>query len=365
MKEEIAPHLERWEEQGYADRDAWLKAGELGLLCLTIPEEYGGGGVDYRYSAILVEEQTRIGATAPAFLLHSDIVAPYIARYGNEEQKQTWLPKMATGEVISAIAMTEPGIGSDLQQVKTTAIPDGDDLVINGSKTFLTNGWVADLVVTVCKTDPTLGAKGTSLVLVEAQREGFKRGRILKKIGQKAQDCAEIFLSDVRVPATNLLGQKGQGFVYLMQELPWERLLIAISAMAAAEEAIKQTVKYTQERKAFGRRIADFQNTRFKLAEATTQVRIGQVFVDRCVELMCEGSLDPTTAAMAKWWCSDVQCNVIDECLQLHGGYGYMLEYPIARAFIDARVQRIYAGANEVMKDMIGRSIFDGGTVHD
>ncbi len=357
MDEEIAPKHEMWEEQGYVDRDAWRKAGELGILCMTMPEQYGGSGADQRYSAIVMEEQARVGASGLGFSLHSDIVAPYILGYGSEDQKREWLPKMATGEVIGAIAMTEPGIGSDLQRVKTTAVKDGDELVINGSKTFVTNGWNADLVITVCKTDPEKGAKGTSLVLVEADREGFSRGPLLKKLGLKAQDTSEFFLDNVRVPVTNMLGDEGMGFVYLMQQLPWERLIIAIGAIASAETAIEHTIAYTKERQVFGQPIASFQNTRFKLAEAMTETQIGRVFVDKCLGLMCEGKLDAVTAAMAKWWCSDLQCKVIDECLQLHGGYGYMWEYPIARAYVDARVQRIYGGTNEIMKEVIGRTI--------
>ncbi|MCG8694416.1 MAG: acyl-CoA dehydrogenase family protein [Minwuiales bacterium] len=357
MEEEIAPRHEGWEDQGYVDRDAWEKAGDLGFLCATMPEAYGGADADRRYSAILMEEQARIGATGPGFSLHSDIVAPYINRYGSEDQKREWLPKMASGEAIGAIAMTEPGTGSDLQGVKTSAVKDGNELVINGSKTFITNGWNADVVVVVTKTDPSAGAKGTSLVLVEAGREGFTKGKRLKKLGMKAQDTSELFFDNVRVPMTNMLGEEGQGFIYLMQELAWERLQVAITAVTAAEAAIEQTVTYTKERKAFGKSIADFQNTRFKLAELTTQTQIGRVFVDKCIELVCEGKLDAETGAMAKYWCSDLQCKVIDECLQLHGGYGYMWEYPIARAYADARVQRIYAGTNEIMKEIIGRSL--------
>ena len=357
MEEEIAPRHEGWEDQGYVDREAWEKAGELGFLCATMPEAYGGADADRRYSAILMEEQARIGATGPGFSLHSDIVAPYINRYGSEDQKREWLPKMASGEAIGAIAMTEPGTGSDLQGVKTSAVKDGNELVINGSKTFITNGWNADVVVVVTKTDPSAGAKGTSLVLVEAGREGFTKGKRLKKLGMKAQDTSELFFDNVRVPMTNMLGEEGQGFIYLMQELAWERLQVAITAVTAAEAAIEQTVTYTKERKAFGKSIADFQNTRFKLAELTTQTQIGRVFVDKCIELVCEGKLDAETGAMAKYWCSDLQCKVIDECLQLHGGYGYMWEYPIARAYADARVQRIYAGTNEIMKEIIGRSL--------
>ena len=357
MEEEIAPHHERWETQGYVDRAAWLKAGELGFLCPTMPSEYGGSGVDRSFSCILMEEQMRIGATGPGFSLHSDIVAPYINSYGSEAQKQRWLPLMASGKVISAIAMTEPAAGSDLQGVKTRAIKDGDEWVINGAKTFITNGWNADLVIVVCKTDPELKAKGTSLILVEAGCEGFSKGRRLKKLGLKAQDTAELFFENVRVPLDNLLGAVNQGFVYLMQELAWERLQIAVTAIAACEAAIADTVAYVRERRAFGKPIIEFQNTRFKLAELKTETQIGRVFVDRCIELVCEDKLDPATAAMAKYWCTDLQGKVMDECLQLHGGYGFMWEYPIARAYADARVQRIYGGTNEIMKELIGRTL--------
>ncbi len=357
MADEIAPHHERWEDQGFVDRDAWLQAGALGFLCATMPEAYGGAGADRRYSAILMEEQARIGATGPGFSLHSDIVAPYINAYGSEEQKRQWLPKMAAGEVIGAIAMTEPGTGSDLQAIKTSAKRDGNELVINGAKTFITNGWHADLVIVVAKTDPAGGAKGTSLVLVEGGREGFTKGRRLKKIGLKAQDTSELNFQDVRVPITNLLGAEGNGFVYLMQELAWERLQVAIMAVAAAEAAIAGTIAYTKQRRAFGKAIAEFQNTRFKLAELRTETQIGRVFVDKCLELVCDDKLDVETAAMAKYWTTDLQCKVVDECLQLHGGYGYMWEYPIARAYADARVQRIYAGTNGIMKELIARGL--------
>jgi acyl-CoA dehydrogenase len=354
---EITPHREQWEKDGVISREAWRKAGEAGLLCPTVPEEYGGAGADRLYSAIVIEEQARAGASGPGFGLHSDIVAPYIYNYGSEEQKQEWLPKMVSGETIGAIAMTEPGTGSDLQAVKTTAVPDGNHLVVNGQKTFITNGQLADLVIVVTKTDASEGAKGTSLVLVEGDREGFERGRNLDKIGLKAQDTSELFFNEVRVPRTNMLGGEGQGFYYLMQELAWERLQVAIGGIAAAEAALDYTIAYCKEREAFGRPIAKFQNTRFKLAEMQTEVQIGRVFVDRCMELVLENRLDVPTAAMAKYWISEMQCRVVDECLQLHGGYGYMWEYPIARAYADSRVQRIYAGTNEIMKELISRSI--------
>jgi acyl-CoA dehydrogenase len=357
LEQDVTPHHEAWEERGYVDRDVWLRAGELGFLCSSMPEEFGGVDADRRYSAIVMEEIARAGTTGLGFTLHSDIVAPYINRYGSHEQKAEWLPRMARGEVIGAIAMTEPGTGSDLQGVKTSAVRDGNELVINGSKTFITNGWHSDLVVVVTKTDPTAGAKGTSLVLVEAEREGFTKGRRLKKLGLKAQDTSELFFDNVRVPMTNMLGEEGKGFIYLMQELAWERLQVAISAVTAAETAVEQTVAYTKERQAFGQPVADFQNTRFKLAELKTETQIGRVFVDKCIEQVCNNELDAETGAMAKYWCSDLQCRVIDECVQLHGGYGYMLEYPITRAYADARVQRIYAGTNEIMKEIIGRSL--------
>ena len=355
---EIVPHREAWERDGVISREAWRRAGETGLLCVTMPEEFGGAGADRLYSAILMEEQARAGASGPGFGLHSEIVAPYILNYGSDDQKREWLPRMAAGEVIGAIAMTEPGTGSDLQAIKTTAIPDGNELVVNGSKTFITNGQLADLVIVVAKTDRnTEGAKGISLVLVEAEREGYSRGRNLEKVGLKAQDTSELFFSDLRVPRTNLLGAEGQGFYYLMQELAWERLQVAVGGIAAAEAALDLTIAYTKERHAFGRPIAKFQNTRFKLAEMKTEVEIGRVFVDRCLELVLRDNLDVPTAAMAKYWITELQCRVMDECLQLHGGYGYMWEYPIARAWADSRVQRIYAGTNEIMKELISRSL--------
>ena len=357
VAEEITPNHAQWEKDGMISRDAWLKAGALGLLCASMPEEYGGGGVDRTYSIVLLEELARAGATGPGFGLHSEIVAPYINRYGSEDLKRKFLPKMAKGEMIGAIAMTEPGTGSDLQAVRTTAIKGGNELVINGSKTFITNGAMSDVVIVVCKTDPDAGAKGTSLVLLEADRDGFRKGRNLEKIGLKAQDTSELFFDDVRVPMTNLLGEEGKGFIYLMQELAWERLQLSISAVANTEAAVQWTIDYTKQREAFGQPIIDFQNTRFKLAEAKTQATVARIFVDKLIGLMLEGKLDPETAAMAKWWTSDTQCKVIDACLQLHGGYGYMWEFPIARAWADARIQPIYAGTNEIMKEIIGRGL--------
>ncbi|HMK68463.1 MAG TPA: acyl-CoA dehydrogenase family protein, partial [Stellaceae bacterium] len=295
--------------------------------------------------------------SGPGFRLHSDIVAPYILHYGSERQKRRWLPAMAKGEVITAIAMTEPGAGSDLQGIRTTAIRDGEHYVVNGQKTFITNGQMADLVVVVAKTDPREGAKGITLILVEADRPGFKRGRNLEKLGMKAQDTSELFFDDVRVPADNVLGGEGRGFACLMQELPQERLLVGITAVGVMESALEQTIRYTRERKAFGRAIADFQVSRFKLAEMKTEVKIARVFLDHCLELHLEGKLDVETAAMAKWWLSDLENRIVDQCLQLHGGYGYMWEFPIARAYADARVHRIFAGTNEIMKELIARGL--------
>ena len=354
---EIAPFHAEWEKDGKISREAWTKAGKLGLLCASVPEEYGGGGVDRTFSVILMEELARAGVSGPGFGLHSEIVAPYINRYGSPEQKEKYLPKMAKGEIIGAIAMTEPGAGSDLQAVRTTAIKDGNELVINGSKTFITNGAMADVVIVVCKTDPEAGARGTSLVLVEADTEGFRKGRNLEKIGMKAQDTSELFFNEARVPMTNMLGEEGKGFVYLMQELAWERLQVAVSAVANMEAALEWTINYAKERLAFGEPIINLQNTQFKLAEAKTEVTVARTFVDKLISLMLEDKLDAETAAMAKWWTSDLQNKVIDECLQLHGGYGYMWEFPIARAWADARVQRIYAGSNEIMKVIIGRGL--------
>ena len=357
LDREVVPRHDAWEEQGFVDRDVWLKAGENGFLCPTMPVDYGGAGVDKLYSVIQMEEVARVNATGLGFGLHSEIVAPYILRYGSSEQKARLLPKMASGEIIGAIAMTEPSAGSDLQGIRTTAQRRGDEYVVNGSKTFITNGWHADLVIVVAKTNPAAGAKGTSLLLIERGMPGFEKGRRLKKVGLKAQDTSELFFNDVKVPAASLLGLENQGFIYLMQELPWERLQIAISAMASAQAAIDWTVDYVRERKVFGTTVASYQNTRFKLAELQTEVQVGRVFVDKCIELLAAGELTTATASMAKYWASDLQCKVIDECVQLHGGYGYMWEYPIARAYADARVQRIYGGTNEIMKEVITRSM--------
>jgi len=357
LEKEVVPFHAEWEEQGYVDREIWAKAGANGFLCTSMPEAYGGAAADRLYSVVIFEEVARQGVTGLGFGLHSEIVAPYILSYGSDAQKERYLPAMARGELIGAIAMSEPSAGSDLQGIRSTALDKGDHFLLNGSKTFITNGWHADLVIVVAKTDPAAGAKGTSLLLVERGMAGFEKGKRLKKVGMKAQDTSELFFNDVKVPKANLLGDLNRGFVLLMQELPWERLQIAISGIESAQAAIDWTVAYTRERKAFGTSVASFQTTRFKLAEMQTEVQVARVFVDRCIELLMQDKLDTATASMAKYWCSDLQCKVIDECVQLHGGYGYMWEYPIARAWADARVQRIYGGTNEIMKEVIARSM--------
>ena len=366
VEKEVAPFHDAWEEQGYVDREVWRAAGANGFLCMTMPEAYGGAGADRLYSVAQMEEIARAGVSGIGFGLHSEIVAPYILHYGTEEQKAKYLPLLATGEMVGAIAMSEPAAGSDLQGVKTTAIKSGDGshYVLNGSKTFITNGWHADLVIVVAKTDPAAGAKGTSLFLVERGMAGFSKGKRLKKLGMKAQDTSELFFDNVKVPAENLLGGaafEGKGFICLMEQLPWERLQIAIGAVASAQAAIDWTVQYVKDRKVFGQPVASYQNTRYTLAELQTEVQVARVFVDQCCALVCEDRLDTATASMAKYWCSDLQCKVMDECVQLHGGYGYMWECPITRAYADARVQRIYGGTNEIMKEVISRSMGLGG----
>ena len=359
VESEIEPFHDQWEEEGIVPREVWKKAGAQGLLCTDVATEYGGGGVDdFRYQTIVDEEVVRVGASGVGFTLHNDVVVPYFKKYANDEQKQRFLPTMASGETITAIAMTEPGTGSDLQRVKTTAIkqPDGSYL-LNGAKTFITNGIHADLVIVVAKTDPEAGAAGTSLLLVERGMDGFERGRKLKKMGMPAQDTAELFFNDVRVPAENLLGEEGKGFVYLMEALPQERLSIAVAAVAGARAALDLTLAYAKEREAFGRPIGSFQNSRFMLAEMKTKIEVGQAFVDDCILKLNEGTLGVDEAAMAKYWCTDMLDEVVDAGVQLHGGYGYMQEYRISRAYVDSRVMRIYGGTNEIMKEIIGRTM--------
>ncbi|WP_294765482.1 acyl-CoA dehydrogenase family protein [uncultured Rhodoferax sp.] len=361
VEKEITPFHAHWEEQGYVAREVWNKAGENGFLCMSMPEAYGGSEADKLYSVVQMEELARAGTTGIGFGLHSEIVAPYILHYGTEEQKARYLPRLASGEMVGAIAMSEPAAGSDLQGIKATALeqPDGSYL-LNGSKTFITNGWHADLVIVVAKTNPAAGGKGTSLLLVERGMPGFSVGKRLKKVGMKAQDTSELFFDNVKLDPEQLLGGeawKNKGFICLMQELPWERLQIAIGAVAAAQAAIDWTVDYVKERKVFGAPVAAFQNTRFTLAELQTEVQVARVFVDKCCELVCQDKLDTATASMAKYWTTDLQCKVMDACVQLFGGYGYMWEYPIARAYADARVQRIYGGTNEIMKEVITRAM--------
>ncbi|OUY06531.1 acyl-CoA dehydrogenase family protein [Acinetobacter populi] len=357
-QKEVVPNIEKYEQQQHVDRNLWNKAGELGLLCTTMPEHYGGSGVDRLYSMILIEEQAYAMDSSTGFSLHSDIVANYIYNFGNESQKQAWLPKMATGEVVTAIAMTEPGTGSDLQAVRTSAVLDGNDYVINGSKIFITNGYLCDMVIVVCKTgNHEKGAANLSLFIIEADRAGFSKGQPLKKVGMKGQDTCELFFDNVHVPKENLLGSEGMGFIMLMKELAWERMIVAIICQAGAEAAFAHTVQYTKDRKAFGKAIATFQNTRFKLAELRTEIDFCRAYLDRCMQLQLEGTLTVEAAAAAKYKISEMYSKVVDECVQLHGGYGYMLEYPIARAYIDNRANRIYAGTNEIMKELISRSL--------
>lgn len=357
VESRIVPFHDEWEKTGQVPRSLWREAGDAGFLCCTVPEEYGGPGADFMYSAIFCEEVARVGATGPAFHLHSEIVAPYLIHYGTEEQKKKWLPKLVTGEVISAVAMTEPGAGSDLQNIKTTALADGDNFVINGQKVFISNGQLADLVVLACKTDPEASGKGVSLVLVEGDRDGFERGRNLEKVGYKAQDTSELFFNDVRVPQSNLLGEEGRGFYHLMEQLAQERLVIALRSASVIEAALDWTADYTIQRKAFGKSISDFQNTRFKLAEIKSQAVMVRAFVDTCLAHHLKGELDSVTAAMAKLQSTEIMCQILDECVQLHGGYGYMWEYPIARAWADNRMTRIAGGSSEIMKQIIAKDL--------
>ncbi len=360
VDKEMVPNVEAWERAGIMDRDVFRKAGASGFLGMAVPEEHGGGGVDdFRYNLIIGDELMRahVGAAGLGITLHNDVNLPYFLHLCNEEQKTRWLPGIVSGELVTAIAMTEPGIGSDLAGMKTAAIRDGDEYVVNGSKTFITNGINADIVITAVKTDPSQRHAGMSLVVLERGMAGFDRGRNLDKIGMHAQDTAELFFSDVPVPVANLLGEEGKGFSYLVTKLPQERLSIAATGVAAARQALEWTLEYTRERKAFGQEVASFQNSRFRLAEMATEVEIAQTFLDRCVLALNDGELTAEEAAMAKWWCTELQKRVIDTCVQLHGGYGYMLEYPIARAYADARVTTIYGGTTEIMKEIIGRSL--------
>ncbi|HUR09164.1 MAG TPA: acyl-CoA dehydrogenase family protein [Nonomuraea sp.] len=358
MAREVTPHHGQWEKDGVVPREVWKKAGEIGMFGFSVPDEYGGAGVtDFRFNAVIVEEIIRHGASGLGFGLHNDIMAPYLVDLTDEEQKRRWLPGFASGELITAIAMTEPGAGSDLQGIRTTAVREGDHYLVNGQKTFITNGINADLVVVVAKTDPGAGARGTTLLVVERGMEGFGRGRNLDKIGMKAQDTAELFFENVRVPVTNRLGaEEGQGFFQLMNNLPQERLSIAVAAVAAAEVVLEQTIEYCKSRQAFGRTIGSFQNTRFVLAELATETEIARHYVDKCIVALNAKELTAVDAAKAKWWTTELQNKVIDRCLQLHGGYGYMMEYPVAKAWIDSRVQTIYGGTTEIMKEIIGRS---------
>ncbi|PWV99889.1 acyl-CoA dehydrogenase [Hoeflea marina] len=359
LESEVAPHYDRYEKQEMVDRSAWEAAGAAGLLCASMPEEYGGSGGTYAHEAVIAEALGRVGTDGFGIALHNAIVAPYILHFGSEEQKKNWLPRMASGELIGAIAMTEPGAGSDLQGIKTTAKKDGNHYVINGSKTFITNGQHANLVIVATKTDPTKGAKGVSLMVIETEEvEGYRRGRNLDKVGLKANDTSELFFDDVRIPTANMLGtDEGQGFAQLMTELPQERLLIANQAISMIERALAITIDYVKERKAFGKAVIEFQNTQFKLAELKSEAVMARVFVNHCIGEHLKGRLTATTASMVKYLTTDLQCKVVDECVQLHGGYGYMNEYPVARMFRDARVQRIYGGTNEIMKLLIARSL--------
>ncbi|MCU0312366.1 MAG: acyl-CoA dehydrogenase family protein [Acidimicrobiales bacterium] len=360
VAKEISPHTEEWDAAGIVDRSLFTAAGAHGFLAMAAPEEYGGGGVDdYRYNQVIGEEMAYagVGGAGLGITLHNDICLPYFLTLTSDEQKARWLPGIASGELITAVAMTEPAIGSDLASMTTSAIRDGDDYVVNGSKTFITNGINADLVITAVKTDPSLRHKGMSLVVLERGMPGFERGRNLEKVGLHSQDTAELFFTDVRVPAANLLGTEGMGFVHLVENLAQERLSIAVGAVAAARQALRWTVEYTSGRHAFGQPVASFQNSRFELADMATEIQIGEVFVDRCVEALVAGALTVEEAAMAKFWTTELQKRVVDRCVQLHGGYGYMLEYPIARAYLDARIQTIYGGTTEIMKEIIGRSL--------
>jgi long-chain-acyl-CoA dehydrogenase len=358
LAREVAPHAQAWEAAGIVDREVYRAAGKHGVIGFNVPEQFGGGGVsDFRFNAVVAEELAVAGPGTPAFTLHNDIVAPYLISLSTPAQQQRWLPGFASGDLIGAIAMSEPGAGSDLAGVRTHAERDGDDWVLSGAKTFISSGINADLVIVVTRTDPTAGHKGFSLLVVERGMPGFSRGRNLEKIGQKSQDTAELFFDQVRVPAANVLGQPGRGFYHLMHNLPAERLSIAVSAVAGARAILAETIAYAKQRTAFGQPIGAFQHNRFVLAELDTELDIARVYVDRCLAAVATGDLTAVEAAKAKWWTTELQKRVVDACVQLHGGYGYMLEYPVARAYLDARVQTIYGGTTEIMKEIIGRDL--------
>ncbi|WP_341923756.1 acyl-CoA dehydrogenase family protein [Nocardioides psychrotolerans] len=358
MDKEVAPFHDQWEKDGQVSREVWTKAGQAGLLCFDVDEQYGGMGIhDFRYNAIVSEEISRIGASGLGFPVHTDIIVPYISQLGTEEQKQRWLPGLVSGEIISSVAMTEPGAGSDLQGIRTSAVDKGDHYVLNGSKTFISNGIMSDLVIVVCRTDPDAGHQGISLLVVERGMEGFERGRNLEKVGMKAQDTAELFFDNVIVPKENLLGEEGSGFISLMVNLPQERISIAAIAVAACEQVLAMCLDYAKQREAFGKPIGKFQHNRFLLAEMATEVHIARVFVNDCILKLNAGEVDTALASMAKWWTTELQTKLVDRGVQLHGGYGYMMEYPIAKAFVDSRIQTIYGGTTEIQKEIIGRSM--------
>lgn len=357
IAKEIAPYHAQWETDGIVPRDLWLKAGAAGMLCCTVPEEYGGLGLDYLFDVVVFEEMARSGYTGPGFLIHCDLVATYVKSFGSEAQKRHWLPRMVSGEAIGSLGMTEPHAGSDLKEIRTRAVRDGDDFVINGQKVFISNGQMCDVLVLATKTDAAAGAKGVTLFLVDTSLPGFRRGKNLSKLGMKGQDTSELFFHDLRIPASAMLGEEGKGFELMMTKLAQERLAQAIRSAVVCETVVDYTLAYTAERKAFGKTIADMQNTQFKLAELKTEAVVGRTFTDRCIALFMEGKLDAVDAAMAKMWLSNMHCRIVDECLQLFGGWGYMWEYPIARAYADARIVKIAGGSIEVMKHIIGRQM--------
>jgi acyl-CoA dehydrogenase len=357
IAKEIAPYHAQWEEDGVVPREIWLKAGAAGMLCCTVPEEYGGLGADYLFDVVVFEEMARCGFTGPGFLIHCDLVATYVKSFGSEAQKKKWLPRMVSGEAIGSLGMTEPHAGSDLKAIRTRALRDGDDFVINGQKVFISNGQMCDVLVLATKTDAVAGAKGVTLFLVDTSLPGFRRGKNLQKLGMKGQDTSELFFDDLRIPASAMLGEEGKGFELMMTKLAQERLAQAIRSATVCETVVDYTLAYTAERKAFGKTIADFQNTQFKLAELKTEAVVGRTFTDRCIQLFMEGKLDSVDAAMAKMWLSNMHCRIVDECLQLFGGWGYMWEYPIARAYADARIVKIAGGSIEIMKHIIGKQM--------